>query len=238
MWEYDRASFSGLTVGDQVLMRNVGPDDFSMQHTGHPANPNTTGQVMQFRVSAPRGPETSTLPARLTNFDRLSEANASTTRYLSLIESIDHHGRPTLLLDGKHFSDPVTEVATLGTTEIWTIENFTTTPHPIHLHATQFQLLDRTHRRTGPIPLEEWELGWEDTIVVNSGERVRAIVPFEQFEGSYVWHCHILEHEDQEMMRPLNIIPEPPTGLLGLIAIATTFSLYHVIRRRKAEFRL
>jgi spore coat protein A len=149
----------------------------------------------------------------------LKESDADRVRQLDLIETKDHHGRPLMLLDGKHWSDPATEIARLGETEIWEIENFTSTPHPIHLHSALFQLLERVDRLSGRMPLAEHELGWEDTVIVNPRELVRIIVPFEQFSGRFVWHCHMLEHEDHEMMRPLQIVPEPPTAALAIACL-------------------
>jgi hypothetical protein len=64
----------------------------------------------------------------------------------------------------------------------------------------------------GENPLEEHELGWEDTYTVPNGQVVQLLVKYEKFAGKFVWHCHILEHEDNEMMRPLLIeerVPEP-----------------------------
>ena len=65
----------------------------------------------------------------------------------------------------------------------------------------------------GSIPLEEYELGWEDTFTINAGETVRLLTKFEQFTGTFVWHCHILEHEDHEMMRPFRVLPVPEPSL-------------------------
>ena len=77
-------------------------------------------------------------------------------------------------------------------------------------------MLSRTSVLGAEIPLEDHELGWEDTFTVRNGEVVRFMVKYDQFAGTFVWHCHILEHEDNEMMRPLQIVPpevpEPAAG--------------------------
>jgi spore coat protein A len=91
--------------------------------------------------------------------------------------------------------------------------------HPIHLHLVRFQILDRqsfdpiVHRRTGkvhfggpPIPADPSEAGWKDTVRADPQMLTRIIVRFEGYTGRYVWHCHILEHEDNEMMRPYDVI--------------------------------
>ena len=115
---------------------------------------------------------------------------------------------------------PVTEKPVLNTVEIWEIVNLTEDTHPIHLHLVKFRLLDRRPfdvfdyldktelRFTGPaIPPSPEEAGWKDTIRCEQGHVTRIIIPFEGFAGRYVWHCHILEHEDNEMMRPFEILP-------------------------------
>jgi spore coat protein A len=84
----------------------------------------------------------------------------------------------------------------------------------------RFQLLDRRRfdvfgfqdtgelRYTGrPIPPSLEERGWKDTVRCEKGHVTRIIVPFDGYVGRYVWHCHLLEHEDNEMMRPYEILP-------------------------------
>lgn len=208
--------FSGLSEGDEVFLRNFGPDGpFESPTVGHtPADPNTTGQVMKFRVVAPIGPDTSSLPTSLVSVPRIPESEAIATRQLSLVDEVDEYGRPKLLLNGAKWTDPTTELPLKGTTEIWEITNSSPGSHPIHLHLVQFQVLDRFARPAGggdpvEVPLEAHELGWKDTFKVNRRETIRVIAKFEDFEGLYVWHCHILEHEDHEMMRRYEVVPGP-----------------------------
>ena len=66
------------------------------------------------------------------------------------------------------------------------------------------------------MPPDPNEIGWKDTVRVEPGLVTQVIAQFEGFSGQYVWHCHILEHEDQEMMRPLrgaSRLPAPPATL-------------------------
>ena len=212
--------FSHFAVGDEVVMRNTGPDEPYGFQPAKPADPHTTGQVMKFKIVPLRDPDTSVLPTKLAAEQRLDSSQAVRSRHLTLEQAQDAQGRPILLLDGRTWTDPITETARLGDIEIWEVENFTPTSHPIHLHGARFQLLDRTNRETGIVPLQPFELGWEDTITVDPRERIRLIVPFDQITGTFVWHCHILEHEDREMMRPLRVIPvpEPAAFLLSLVA--------------------
>ncbi|WP_328589510.1 multicopper oxidase family protein [Priestia abyssalis] len=100
--------------------------------------------------------------------------------------------------------------------------------HPIHLHLVQFQILDRREFNVNNFNADLWiekgegieykpldpitkgldpsERGWKDTVRVEPGKVTRIIAHFKNFTGEYVWHCHILEHEDHDMMRPLRII--------------------------------
>jgi FtsP/CotA-like multicopper oxidase with cupredoxin domain len=134
------------------------------------------------------------------------------------------------------WADPITEDPMEGDIEVWRILNLTEDSHPIHLHLVQFQVLDRTPfdaegyaeaqeeyiadgmmgdppdpldfvaRRSRPVPPEPWETGWKDTVIANPEEITRVIALFD-LPGLYVWHCHILEHEDNEMMRPYRVMP-------------------------------
>ena len=176
--------------------------------------------VMQFRVSGGVVDDTSSLPANLRSVPRTPEADAVRTRMLSLDEYDNGVAEPVLmLLNGTHWKMPVTEKPVLNSTEIWTLINPTDDSHPIHLHLVRFQILDRrrfepwTYQTTGKlkftgpvVPPEPNEAGWKDTVRADPKMVTRIIVRFEGFTGRYVWHCHILEHEDNEMMRPYEVI--------------------------------
>jgi spore coat protein A, manganese oxidase len=177
--------------------------------------------VMQFRVAPSGRPDTSSLPQILRPETRIPESRAVRTRLLTLNEYVDLAQNPVLmLLNATYWRQAVTEKPTLGTTEIWSFANLTEDSHPIHLHLVRFQLLDRrrfdvfqyqTFRRlryTGPAVLPDpGEAGWKDTVRAAPGMVTRIIVPFEGYTGRYVWHCHILEHEDNAMMRPYEVLP-------------------------------
>ncbi|MGH9476404.1 MAG: multicopper oxidase family protein [Terriglobales bacterium] len=152
---------------------------------------------------------------------RLPESAAVRTRQLCLREYDDPQGQPRLmLLDGKFWHDAVSEQPRLGETEIWEFVNPTDDTHPIHLHMVRFQILGRRYfdtseylvserlRFTSPVETpgaDEW--GWKDTVRCYPGALTRIIVPFEGFAGRYLWHCHILEHAANQMMRPYEILP-------------------------------
>ena len=176
--------------------------------------------IMQFRVSSEKVSDTSSLPAALRAAPKIPESQAAQTRLLTLDEYVTRNGNTAmLLLNASHWKLPITEKPVLGSTEIWTLINPTNDTHPIHLHLVRFQILDRqnyepwlfqTKRELhflGPRQLPDPnEAGWKDTVQAHSRMVTRIIVPFEGFTGRYVWHCHILEHEDNEMMRPYEVI--------------------------------
>jgi spore coat protein A len=176
--------------------------------------------IMEFRVAVKGGPDTSTLPGTLRPPLRLDAATAVHTRRLTLDERMDDIQRSMgMLLNNTPWHAPVTERPRLGTTEIWELVNLTDDSHPIHLHLVRLQIIDRRRfdafeyqakgrlRFTGPAqPPEAHEAGWKDTVRADPGMVTRIIVPFEGYAGRYVWHCHILEHEDNEMMRPYEVL--------------------------------
>lgn len=94
--------------------------------------------------------------------------------------------------------DYINERVPLNTTEIWEVSNESPMMHPFHIHNGQFQVLDRGGK---PPPVNE--MGWKDTVQVHSGETVRLIMRFTDYtdeKNPYMYHCHILEHEDRGMM--------------------------------------
>ncbi len=181
-------------------------------------------EIMEFRVAsataaaaakaAPASPR-----ARLP-FVRLTEDQAVKTRRLTLDEKLDLVNQSMgMLLNNTPWHMPVTENPALNSIEIWELVNLTEDSHPIHLHLVRFQILDRrpfdtyefqdkgTIRFVGPaVPPDSTEAGWKDTVRADPGVITRIIIPFEGFAGRYVWHCHILEHEDNAMMRPYEVI--------------------------------
>lgn len=198
--------------GETVTLKNdLGPN----------ADPDDeTDDVMQFKVTLPlTSVDRSRIPRYLTRIPSLNENKVKRIRNLKLVGSTDELGRPLLLLDNKKWMDPVTETPKLGSTEIWTFMNCTNFTHPIHIHLIQFQVIDRqpfdldrynedgsiifTGSATPPKPNEK---SWKDTIAAPAGQITRVIIKFGPFSGDYVWHCHILEHEDYDMMRPMRVV--------------------------------
>jgi len=189
--------------------------------------------IMQFRVGRTPVTDPSSFPGKLSPVTPIPVRCASVIRSFTLNELLNENGDPiVLLLNGLNWDYPITEKPKLGTAEIWRFINFTGDTHPMHLHLVQFQILDRqpiammaylrdwnlAQRGLGtvgpieayaispPIPPDPNERGWKDTVRSNPSEITRIIARFTDYTGRYVWHCHILEHEDNEMMRPFEVV--------------------------------
>jgi spore coat protein A len=177
--------------------------------------------ILQFRVGTSSAQQaTSTIPKEIRAIDRLPESSAVTTRTITLNEYQDKVGNSMeMLLNRKRWHEPVTEQPRLNTTEIWEFVNLTEDVHPMHLHLVRFQLLDRRVFDTfsylmykqlkftaAAEPPAANETGWKDVIQCPPGMITRIIVKFEGYTGDYLYHCHILEHEANDMMRPFKVI--------------------------------
>jgi spore coat protein A len=181
-----------------------------------------TRGILQLRVAAAKGAlaKSAALPGRLRPIAKLDPSSAVRTRVLTLNDYRDTTlHRMLMLLNGARWSDPVTENPALDTVEIWSLLNLTEEEHPIHLHLVRFQILDRQsfdadqYAASGkmrimapPVPPEPNEAGWKDTVRAAPGMITRIIARFEGFPGKYVWHCHVLEHAANEMMRPFEVV--------------------------------
>ncbi|MDT0170205.1 multicopper oxidase domain-containing protein [Pseudarthrobacter sp. BRE9] len=241
--------FAGLKAGSRVILANSAPVPYpdgpeSVQRGGLPLP-----QIMQFTVQGNSG-YTTPLPARLRSrpLTRLVELPTVATRSMALVEVANADDVPTMaLINNRMFDSPDVTVVKMDTLEQWELINTTEDAHPIHLHFTQFQLLNRqkfdagayleatgyvnpatglvTPGRGSAVSVKPFltgrpkdapanEQGWKDTVVAFPGEVTRIRVPFgaaaagglplaigSSFKGEYVWHCHILEHEDNDMMQ-------------------------------------
>jgi FtsP/CotA-like multicopper oxidase with cupredoxin domain len=199
----------------------------------------TTGQIMEFRVVRARAVDHTTAPASLLLPPVGALPPSTATRSLSLLEEMSSRfedapaqtllgtvsGDPgTVAAKGvkQMWMDPITQNPAADATEIWEFYNTTEDAHPMHIHAVSFELVNRqpitVDEENGtlqiaadsqPLPPEPWELGRKDTIIAYPGQVTRVKMTFTS-QGQYVWHCHILEHEDNEMMLPYRVGPVQP----------------------------
>ncbi len=212
-------------VGKMIIMGNNAKTPFPK---GSNPDPQTTGQIMAFKVTKPLDTNIpmTTLPASLRAPIQPLQTTLS-PRKLILFEGQDEMGRLQALLGtvdqgAKKWHDPITEIIQQNNVEIWEIHNLTADAHPIHLHMVTMQLINRqkfsanVDMETGkPVNIrllgqprgpDPGEAGWKDTYISYPGEVLRVIAKFD-LAGTYVWHCHILSHEDHEMMRPYKVEP-------------------------------
>src|SRR6266568_1223639 len=165
-------------------------------------------------------------PAGMLTFHELAEvADGDAAAGEALLTIADEQGKAVRYRTvAQHFEDTVNWFVAYGSTEVWSVVNLTEDTHPFHVHLVQFQALGRdlynkdgfhpaTGATTAPISfqghgmLDANELGWKDTVRVNPGEMVSIAATFDGFTGRYMYHCHILEHEDHDMMRPFIVMP-------------------------------
>jgi FtsP/CotA-like multicopper oxidase with cupredoxin domain len=203
------------------------------------ADPATTGQILRFDVVAALAPDPTTPPAFL-QLPAITPLPAATvTRPLALLEEMSQFfaDAPAEALLGTvsgdpntgpgtwmalHWDHPVTENPAPGATEVWEFYNATADAHPIHIHEITFEVVNRqpilvdemamtvqVDSGAPATPPEAWETGFKDTVIAYPGQVTRVRGTFGT-PGQFVWHCHIVEHEDNEMMRPYRIGPPQP----------------------------
>ena len=252
--------FTNVPVGGSYKLLNVGPDEpfkgfnpdgtlaGGPDETGQPtsldpADPLSTGQIMEFRIVDRVGNDLSTPPAQLI-LPPIPSLTPIVTRRVALLEKasgvwdgpaeallgiVDENG----LLVEKMWMDPITENPSKNVVELWEIYNATADAHPMHVHETAFQVVDREGlalnsegevvqpvQLTGvKYPPEPWETGFKDTVTAYPGQVTRIKMKFLS-EGQFAWHCHIVEHEDNEMMRPFKVVA--PTAVTAAVRVRRT----------------
>jgi spore coat protein A len=190
----------------------------------------TTGTALRAANLPPATVPAGTPVRKILLFEGLDEFG----RLMTMLGTVDENLPLTDPLQGTlTFKDPITERPTVGSTEVWEFYNTTVDAHPVHMHLVNFRVLDRqtftgvltpktnsdgsfgavldpaSIQKTGPVlQPNAWETGKKDTVKAFPGEVTRVLVSFDR-EGEYVYHCHILSHEDHEMMRPYEVVPAP-----------------------------
>ena len=145
---------------------------------------------LQYSSESPVNPVR--LPERLRKIPVLDTVQASAVRVMSLTQH---------LINGRAMDMNRVDVsARLGATEIWEVENLVGMDHPFHLHGFQFQVLDRDG-------VPETYRSWKDVVNVPKHQTARFIVRYDNYPGKWMFHCHILDHEDHGMMGVLEVRP-------------------------------
>ena len=233
--------FAPYAAGTPIYLVNSAPAPFPGE-TGVGVLP----RVMKFVAGSAPG-HVAPVPSTLRTMEHLLEANAVQHRTLELkkggADSCSAFQWQVVTTDGlngaelgSHWTD-ITELPVVGTTEVWSFINRSGVTHPMHMHHSDFQVLDRqvfaeVNGTVEPIgsrvPPPPHEAGWKDTVQVGPNEIVRVIIRFDDYQGVYPYHCHIVEHEDHEMMRAFQVVPEPARSAM----LAAGAALVAILARR------
>jgi len=196
----------------------------------------TPPQLLDLPDITPLGPVTNTRKVTLNEFDsstvlvktndgkivlssKFDPAIPSTFFFGPIMSQLGTLGNDGFSI-AKQWMEPITENPNLDSTEVWEFYNFTADAHPIHVHQVAFEVVNRQDLQLGPDglsaqpavlvgtprPPDAHETGLKDTVLVYPGGVTRIKAHFD-IPGLFVWHCHILSHEDNEMMRPMCIGP-------------------------------
>ncbi|WP_324783370.1 multicopper oxidase family protein [Streptomyces sp. H51] len=179
--------FSRYAAGATLILGNAGG-----LLPGDPAD--QVGRVLQFRVTGP-AEDTSSVPSTLRTLPALGSATVNRDFVLSMDET---GATMDAFINGKAYDmNRIDTEIEYGATEIWTVRNANVyTPHNFHIHLVQFRVLERDGKPVTSGP----ESGLKDTVTLRPGETVRLQATFTGYEGTYVYHCHMLDHAVMGMM--------------------------------------
>ena len=168
--------------------------------------------ILKLNIGAQTSSAVTTIPSVLAPVNPYPETQADLTRRITFTAD------SMMVMDGPFYFNNLSfdmmridYKIPLGQTEIWTLMDSTMVAHPFHMHDVQFFVLDRD----GNLPPAE-ERGWKDVVLVQPNETVRIIMKFTDFTDSlipYMYHCHILMHEDDGMMGQFVVMPQGWTGV-------------------------
>jgi FtsP/CotA-like multicopper oxidase with cupredoxin domain len=190
LWPAERAEividFSTYPVGTSVTLVD--------QINGDPTQ---TKPIVRFDVVRQEA-DTSSLPSTLRPVEKLAPGQVEREFELTLDPT-----KNLWLINGKSFRhNRIDARPRRDEVEVWSFKNSSNMTHPMHIHLSNFQILDRDG-----VPPSAGESGWKDTVRVESQEVVRVAIKFIDFTGRYVFHCHNLPHEDHGMMAQLEVAP-------------------------------
>lgn len=206
--------------GEEITLINTAQGAIGPPHTDF---------IMKFKVGKScKVKDKNVIPHELFPYHHIDPILATKQRTMTLSEIDDPHYEERVMhvLNKAMWHDPVTEIVENDTIEIWHIHNTFQFPHPVHVHLVNFKILGRRpaieadfdekgnyifdstnledyERLNPPLPYEE---GLKDTVRTDPGQVTSIAMHFKEHLRNYVWHCHILEHEDNDIMRPLKII--------------------------------
>jgi spore coat protein A len=206
-------------AGKNITLRNSGPDHKSYGPTPRRPSYCADSILMQFRVKN-MAPVNVEIPTVLSDYvPNISPSTSVMNRTITLDTIYNPPGvvpPEYFVIQKKAFDEPVEEFVTAGTTEIWEVINLTNEDHPFHIHLVHFQVLSRTRTildTDGTVyehtltPYPEEFGGWKDTAITPAATTTKLLVVFPPgFHGTYVYHCHMLLHEDHDMMRPFTVV--------------------------------
>jgi bilirubin oxidase len=177
------------TPGSRTALQDL-PYDRYMPQT-RPSDWDSTRTLLSLRVTSAPAVRPVEIPAVLQPVPAVDTTDVAARRVLVMSQG---------QIDGKRMDmNRVDLHARLGTTEIWEVQNVVGMDHPFHLHGFHFQVLDRDG-------VPEPYRSWKDLVNVPKHSSVRIVVHFEDFPGKWMYHCHILDHEDEGMMGILHLI--------------------------------
>jgi polyvinyl alcohol dehydrogenase (cytochrome) len=219
--------------GQMIILQNNANAPYATSTSSNTATSGTDpclqGRIMMFRVAstgpacgaapslnlvtAPKNPVMSvTLSQSIYTRDLVLDK--SSQDIMPLMGTRDANGNIQMYM----YEDPATEIVKAGSVETWRIINMASEAHPVHIHSSQFRILSRQKfdvnimRTNGSLVFTgaavtpyTYESGAKDVVTADAGMVTTLLVLFTNHVGTHLWHCHILEHEDMMMMRPLVI---------------------------------
>lgn len=153
------------------------------------------GRIMTLKFTGAR--KTASLPPRINSIQALNPQTVAQKRTIKFTEVMQ---MLSFSFNDKEFDPQRVDIrAKLGTVELWDLVNDSDMDHPFHIHTNSFQIYTRNGRT-------EAQPTWKDVVNVKSTETVQILVPFADFVGLTVFHCHVLEHEERGMMGVVEIL--------------------------------
>lgn len=169
--------------------------------------------ILQMQVVNPLDNPVTSVPASLVEVNPWLPEMADTTRLINITaENMMSMDGPFFFNDQLFEMERIDQQIPLNNIEIWSISNETMVAHPFHIHDVQFFVLDRDG-----VSVAAEEAGYKDVVMVGPNETVNLITKFEDFADTtvpYMYHCHILMHEDDGMMGQFIVVPGTSTGLM------------------------